>query len=357
MAMIQYPNETASFAQGVDTGQKLGSMWGKKENVLNIPLNDPGPPPKVDLNSEFGNEKKDLDVLNDYHKNVKELNPDEARTIYDTMKTDILKTDFGKAAADMVANGKIKPDDINNTFNKIKSGTATKLDIELLKSKFVKAGVSPTIVDNKIEELKSKQKQLTDDWALKARNALLDLDTAEEKIKEYGNKGRISDSLVQFMQNVPNYIPALANTSPEDKKWVEDYLKNRTAKGVARSSGGKPTVDFRVDENGKLGVYSNGQLDKNQSDEQFTTTGAVPISKEDMMLMFMKGTMPTKGNVRGVPESNPKSGAKKEKIANDDLQKQTYEKYLKQFKDNPDKEREAIKKTREDLQRQGYTNI
>jgi hypothetical protein len=245
MAMIQYPNETTSFAQGVDTGQKLGGMWGKKENVPNIPMNDPGQMPQIDINQLTQQEQADTAKLKDIEKFQKNLTNDMTENADTFELQQASMKDIKSPVIQKMYQAGLSSQKIDSFMKAISTNPdPTSTHMVALKNSLPGKDKDPAWIalNGKIAEIQGIKQKAINDWTLKARNALLDLNDIELNPNKYSYKGQINDSVAKFMQNVPNYIPTLANTSPENRQWVEEYLKNREARHAGSSSTDKSIV-------------------------------------------------------------------------------------------------------------------
>jgi hypothetical protein len=307
---INYPNTTAYLGMGIEAGSKLGGMIKNKSNNQNqsdtIPISLPGDKPQVNPAQVLSQESTDFDVISKIHKQTKGLQPEARKKVFDTaIQSGQIKTAIGQSVATNV--DVVKPDEMINIMNSVKNSSPdSPVNIQMMIEK-LGGETSPggSAIKSKLDEVNQTQKQMDSQWGDKIKDTLLNLIPIHEDNRKFmGKNGRFNPSVIEAVSNENKYIEQLA---PIDKVWVNDYLKLRKMQAI-KQTGGSAKYNFRVDENGKLGVYVNGQLDLNQSDPNFTTTGTIPISQQDMIYSLMhQGQMPTKGEARGVPASIPKN--------------------------------------------------
>jgi hypothetical protein len=238
MAMIQYPNETASFAQGVDTGQKLGSMWKKDDNSGAIPVPEVPQRQQVDINQATKQEQLDLAQYKEGEKRYKGVGEFGEFNIRTAM-ADEVQTPLTKEAIKVG----IKPKELEDALKNITSNSPmANSSLEFLKTKFggdKSSGWQAVLA--KQTEIKNMQKQMDNEWGIKTMTALNSLKHVHDNPKDMmGKAGQFDPSVVKAIHNEENAVFGLISLGGDfevfGRKYLDDvYNKTRESNPADKS--------------------------------------------------------------------------------------------------------------------------
>jgi hypothetical protein len=330
---FQYPNMGASFAQGVDTGQKLGSMWEKKDNSGAIPVPEVPQRQQVNPADYMTQDTKELQTYKEYRDKMKKMSPEEQDSVWRELNSSgVLTSPIIKQA---YANN-IKPEDIQKVMSNVANGKPTaQADLKLLRKSFNDNPEVNKYLDDKIAEIQGTQKQMDNEWGIKTMTALNSLKHVHDNPKGMmGKAGQFDPSVIKAIQNEENAVNGLIGMGGEFADYGRKYLadvynktrdSNPTDKSVILSGYNTKTKKWET------GRYYSPQEWKAKNPNMDIGSMAFTPKKDEFSSLLRIGE----------DTPNPfKEGAKKNKKP---MTKEIVDKYLKNNKNDPVKATKAAK--------------